>query len=76
MNLGDNYMSIYRYLANSLCNIVVYQGGCLDLVRTAKLVLDEYFSLSTAPLNADTQVLHTRGVVREGGGDVLPCEIR
>jgi len=44
----------YKYTVNVGDNHIKITGGSLDLVRTAKLVLDEYFSLEAKPLTADT----------------------
>ncbi|XP_023322482.1 eukaryotic translation initiation factor 4E-binding protein Mextli isoform X2 [Eurytemora carolleeae] len=46
----------YKYTVNIGDNHIKITGGSLDLVRTAKLVLDEYFSLSSSPLTAETNI--------------------
>jgi len=56
----SNSVSIaeYKYTVNVADSHIKITGSSLDLVRTAKLVLDEYFSLAATtatPLTADTQ---------------------
>jgi len=46
----------YKYTVNVGDECIRITGASLDLVRTAKLVLDEYFSLEGVNLNADTQI--------------------
>ena len=46
----------YKYTVNVGDECIRITGASLDLVRTAKLVLDEYFSLEGVNLNADTHI--------------------
>ena len=47
-------LAFFLFILLSRCFFIA--GASLDLVRTAKLVLDEYFSLSSTPIHEDTQV--------------------
>ena len=46
----------YKYTVNVGEECIRITGASLDLVRTAKLVLDEYFSLEGVNLTADTRM--------------------
>ena len=46
----------YKYTVNVGEECIKITGASLDLVRTAKLVLDEYFSLEGVNLTADTHI--------------------
>jgi len=46
----------YKYTVNVGEECIRITGASLDLVRTAKLVLDEYFSLEGVNLTADTHI--------------------
>eukprot|EP00092_Neocalanus_flemingeri_P003567 GFUD01003825.1.p1 GENE.GFUD01003825.1~~GFUD01003825.1.p1 ORF type:complete len:477 (+),score=119.21 GFUD01003825.1:72-1502(+) len=46
----------YKYTVNVGEECIKITGASLDLVRTAKLVLDEYFSLEEVNLTADTHI--------------------
>ena len=55
-SLWSSTLIIYQCTRRASKISSISTGTSLDLVRTAKLVLDEYFSLSVVPLTADTQL--------------------